>query len=125
MTTEGSEAKSAARSSQIGASDLQSRNEVSVITSQRNSRPPTSTPRCSEGHKHALVRADSLVELLVIEHLHLAWRLVAPWLDPRDFLRNELCQALQIPPTAVVYGCVALAIEPLECREPLDTKASS
>lgn len=85
----------------------------------------TSTPRSSECNKDVLVTTNLLVESRV-RQVSYGGRLLNLLLGlDTSLLGDEVGQTLQIPTTAVVGGCLALAIEELERGESLDAKPAA
>ena len=81
----------------------------------------TSTPRSSESNKNILLAANLLLESSIGQHLNRARRgLLRLGLDA-SLAVDESRQALKITAALVVLRGGALAIEPLEGREALNT----
>jgi len=80
----------------------------------------TSAPRRGESNNNILVLSDLLREARVVQENDLARQLALDLGLDRRLLIDELGQALEIAAAAVVGGLIALAVEPLQCREPRD-----
>lgn len=90
----------------------------------RGARKLTSTPRRSKCHQD--IRLAQLFRERTIRQQNNITRRLNRLLDLRaGLLLHELGQALEITAAVVVYGLVADAIKPLQCRESLDLEALS
>ena len=79
----------------------------------------TTTPRRSKRNEHMLILAHSLIKALIMQHLHLRRRRpLLLRLHPR-LLRNEPREAVKVASAIILLRLGALAVEPLERREPL------
>src|ERR1700761_9166627 len=84
----------------------------------------TSTPRSGKCNQYILIAANRLIELLVVEHLNLAWCLACPYFQS-SLLSNEPSQAIQITSTIVVYWLFTLSVKPLQGWESLNAESLS
>jgi hypothetical protein len=84
----------------------------------------TTAPRCCESNENILLAANGLVECPVGKHGDLAHDLARLGLDAR-LIGDELSQALDVSAPVIILGVFALAVEPLQCWEALDTKLAS
>ena len=93
----------------------------SAFTRERGERL-TSTPRGCECHKDILVLSNLVLPAIIIQHNHGAGHFALSLRFQASLVCNPFAQALKIPAPAIIFRFVALAIEPLQSWEALNTK---